>query len=232
MFAWPGSATPRPGQFLTVRVSDGPWPLLRRPFAFSHIDLSEGSAGIIYKVRGNASRALSQKRPGEDIDIIGSLGNSFPDPPPDRKSVLLAGGIGLGPMLFFASALREAGRDFLFFYGCQSESEIPVLDDFTILGAELCTDDGSRGFCGTTVDRAAPLQGAMALYGCGPTGMLKACHELAVERHWPCWVSLEQTMGCAMGACMGCVVKTVKAPGYVRVCQDGPIFDSRVIEWS
>ena len=227
-----GAENPQPGQFLTIRVSDGPSPLLRRPFAYSHVDPADKTAGVIYKVRGAATRALSGKLPGDDLDIIGTLGNSFVDPPNGSKAILLAGGIGLGPMLLFARTLRNSGKDYEFVYGCRSEEEIPDLDDLDTIDYRICTDDGSRGFRGTAVDLASASHGPAVLYACGPTAMLKACHDLAVDRKWACWVSLEQTMGCAMGACMGCVVKTVTPAGFARVCQEGPVFESRVIEWT
>ncbi len=99
----------------------------------------------------------------------------------------------------------------------------------------ICTDDGSVGFKGTVIDCLEqlidpdPLK--TELYACGPIPMLKAAAGYALGRKMRCWVSMEQIMGCAMGACMGCVIKTVKSPGYARVCLEGPVFDSAEILW-
>ena len=84
----------------------------------------------------------------------------------------------------------------------------------------------------TVLDLAFTLNGMFEVYGCGPTDMLKGCHHFASDREMTCWVSMEQTMGCGMGACMGCVVRTVGTTGYARTCKEGPIFESREIRWT
>ena len=229
---WTHQENPLPGQFLTIRVTEHPFPLLRRPFAFSQHDQKAKTAGIIYKVRGTATEELSQRREGDRIDVIGPLGTSFPQPPPGRRALVLAGGIGLGPMLFLVRQLKRDGCDAVFLYGCSSKGDIPRLADFGSLGACLCTDDGTHGYHGTVLDLANTLTGAFEVYGCGPTGMLKECHRFAVDRDLSCWVSMEQIMGCAMGACMGCVIRIHRKPGFARVCSEGPIFSSREILWT
>jgi dihydroorotate dehydrogenase electron transfer subunit len=240
---WDPSQHPQPGQFLTIRVSDLPFPLLRRPFAFSRFDAAGQSVSIIVQIRGSATDILSRKKPGETLDIIGPLGNCFKEPESGRFPVLVAGGIGLGPMLFFGSRLRERKIAGSFVFGSRTSSAIPECEDFGALEAVLCTDDGSRGFHGTTVDylesladsRSNPVQleaETAELYCYGPLPMLHAVSLLAQSRQIPCWVSMEQTMGCSMGACMGCVIKTRGEPGFSRVCTEGPVFDSREIVWT
>ena len=231
---WDPSHQPLPGQFLTIRVSDLPFPLLRRPFAFSRSDAGGQSISIIVKIRGSATDILSRKKRGETLDVIGPLGNSFKDPDPDRLPILIAGGIGLGPMLFYGSRLRQKGIVGTFIFGSRTTASIPGCEEFDSLETVLCTDDGSTGFHGTTADYLESLlgTGSFELYCCGPLPMLRAISLLAHSKEIPCWVSMEQTMGCSMGACMGCVIKTRREPGFARVCTEGPIFDSRELVWT
>ena len=233
---WDPSHQPLPGQFLTIRVSDLPFPLLRRPFAFSRSDAGGQSISIIVKIRGIATDILSRKRAGETLDIIGPLGNSFKDPDPGRRPILVAGGIGLGPMLFYGSRLRQKGIAATFVFGSRTTDSIPDCEELDSLQAVLCTDDGSTGFHGTTADYLESLlenrSGSFELYCCGPLPMLRTISLLASSKKIPCWVSMEQIMGCSMGACMGCVIKTRGEPGFARVCTDGPIFDSRELVWT
>jgi len=251
---WLPAQEPLPGQFVSLRVSALPFPLLRRPFAVSHYDPSHKTVSVIVKKRGSATDILSRKRPGERLDVIGPRGTSFPRPQPGHHAVLLAGGIGLGPMLFLAHSFRAAAVPHTLVFGCRSAGELPACEDLAELGAVFCTDDGSTGFHGTVTDyleagdlvlgnpmsgkptrgdqgqrgTAAPLE----LYACGPTPMLAAVARLAEQRQTPCWVSMEQTLGCSMGACMGCVIRTTHPSGYARVCTEGPVFSSREIRWT
>jgi dihydroorotate dehydrogenase electron transfer subunit len=192
----------------------------------------------VVKKRGNATDILSRKKPGETVDVIGPLGNSFKDPEAGRSALLLAGGIGLGPMLFFASHLEMRNQSYTLVFGCRNGSAIPQCEDLRELGAVLCTDDGSMGFSGTTVDYLTSLypnhmKGENTeLYCCGPHAMLSAASRFAHEKGIPCWVSMEQTMGCSMGACMGCVIPLSRKPGFARVCTEGPIFNSEEVSWT
>ncbi len=244
-FEWDPIQAPGPGQFLTIRVSDKPVPLLRRPFAFSGFSPVEMSASIIFKQRGIATDMLSRMREGESLDIIGPLGNTFPAPDPEREPILLAGGIGLGPMLYLARTFRNKYRNMRFIFGCRTADDLPSQRELQeeqkgqgeprVTDPIICTDDGSVGFKGTVIDCLEQLidpdPSKTELYACGPIPMLKAAAGYARDRNIRCWVSMEQIMGCAMGACMGCVIKTVKSPGYARVCLEGPVFDSAEILW-
>ena len=233
-FSWPASAAPVPGQFLSLRVSSSPVPLLRRPFAFSHYDPSTSCASIIVKTRGRATELLSRKRPGDTLEIIGPRGTAFPQPQREHRPVLLAGGIGLGPILFLASTFKARGFEPTLVFGCRSRDELPCAEELAELEARICTDDGSEGFRGTVVDylkHALSVENA-ELYACGPNPMLAEIAGVAEAHRVPCWVSMEQTMGCSMGACMGCVIRTHHPSGYARVCTEGPVFDSREIRWT
>ncbi|MCL2219490.1 MAG: dihydroorotate dehydrogenase electron transfer subunit [Chitinispirillia bacterium] len=226
------AAIPAPGQFLTVRVSPDTVPLLRRPFAFAGFDGAARTASMIYQVRGRGTEILTGMAAGEEIDVIGPLGNAFPVGDDCRKAVAVAGGVGLGPVLFLVSALRERGVDTEFVFGCRSEALVPNSGRFKGASARICTDDGSAGFKGNVaqyINTNITLDAGTAVYGCGPEVMLKNLCGLTAASGASGWMSLEAMMACGVGACMGCVVKTAR--GYQRVCKEGPVFDGREIIW-
>ena len=234
-FSWDGGASkPLPGQFFTIRVADTTAPLLRRPFAFSGFD--DGSASFIYQKRGLSTEILAGKEAGDSIDIIAPIGNCFTIPQPGKTAIILAGGIGLGPMIFLADAINKTGGEARLVFGCRDASLVPRIDAFSRLGPIICTDNGSAGFHGTVVDYLSTLPADLferaAFFACGPNPMLKAAHSFAQSKAVDCLVSMEQTMACGVGACMGCVVEINSEPGFARVCKDGPIFDSREIKWN
>jgi len=225
---------PLPGQFFTVRVTDSSLPLLRRPFAFAGFDAAQGRARCIYQVRGAATKLLSAMKPDTPLDIIGPLGRPFPLPQPNERPVLIAGGIGLGPVLFLFDLLRSRGDDVRMVFGGRSKEYVPS-SLFENSDTVICTDDGSCGFHGTVVDYLATIGPSPAdpalLYCCGPQPMLRACHEFASRRSLRCFVSVEQVMACGVGACMGCAVRVNDGRGFVRACKEGPVFDSGEIAW-
>jgi dihydroorotate dehydrogenase electron transfer subunit len=224
---------PEPGQFLTLRVSPYSDPLLRRPFAFSDFasTINEAPrASIIYQIRGNGTRLLSELSVGSKINAIGPLGKGFPLPKADEESVLAGGGIGLGPLLYLARTLAVAGRRCILVLGVRSASLLPLIK--LPAGAVVCTDDGSSGFRGTPVDWISRnVSGKAHIYGCGPAPMLAGLSRLAGEKGWQASLSAEQWMACGVGACMGCALPKSDGAGYLRACADGPVFDSAEIDW-
>ncbi len=234
-FTWPGDLTPPlPGQFLTFRIGATSVPLLRRPFAFSAFNRKDCSAGIIYIVRGTATKLLSRMKPGDRLDTIGPLGTPFPELTAEHRAICAAGGIGIGPILYLCSHLRRNGKDPLLVVGARTSEALPETAVFNGISPVYCTDDGSRGFHGTVVDYLNKLQPAAGspLCCCGPDAMLEACSMLAAEGGLECWVSLEQTMGCAVGACMGCVIRIRGKEQFARVCTEGPVFKSDEVVWT
>ncbi|MCU0608702.1 MAG: dihydroorotate dehydrogenase electron transfer subunit [Chitinispirillaceae bacterium] len=234
-FTWDASAPePAPGQFFTVRISPDVVPLLRRPFAFSGFDKKERLASMLYQRRGRGTEILCAKCSGEELDVIGPLGNTFPDVQ-GKRVILVAGGIGLGPLLFLCAGLKKNNTDCTMVFGCRSIAHLPELPQLAALSPVICTDDGSAGFKGTTAEYLKSIEksvdGDTVIFACGPAPMLRACHEFAMMRGALCHVSVEQVMACGVGACMGCVVKTVREPGFARACTEGPVFDSRELDW-
>lgn len=231
-----------PGQFLHIRVSDGCEPLLRRPFSIHRV--SSPVIEILYEVVGRGTKILSKKEPGEYLDILGPLGNGFSLTPNtyDLKPILVAGGIGVAPLIFLAEKLVERkpqtiSHKLLVLIGANTKDKILCEKEFKDLGCQvrISTDDGSKGFKGKVSDllkryltpdtyNLRPI-----LYACGPRPMLKEIAKITQHYKIPGQISLEENMGCGLGACLGCTVKT--KDGYKRVCKDGPIFNTDEISW-
>lgn len=227
-----------PGQFLMVKVSDTLSPLLRRPFGIHRVTRDE--VAILYERVGKGTELLSKKRRGEKLDVIAPLGNGFDlTPGAGRCRVLVAGGMGVAPLLFLAQELRKippARRKNLVLIGGRTEDAVLCVKNFRSLGFEVrvATDDGTQGFHGYVTGLleqalADPRYAGCEVYGCGPRPMLKEIFRIAKLNGIHAQVSLEEHMSCGIGACQGCVVNTVA--GYKRVCQDGPVFDSNEIIW-
>ena len=238
--AWDDSLpAPTPGQFVTVRIGSTSVPLLRRPFGISgfvrRTDGSAPTASMIYWRRGDGTRALAGLGRGETLNLMGPLGVGFPQPGNRTVPVLVAGGVGIGPILFFANSLAGSGRSPLLLLGARTASRIPRVPTESRVQILIATDDGSEGFHGTAIEMLSRTidvtSGDLEIYLCGPHPMLRAGHELSLERGIPAWVSMEQTMGCAVGACMGCAIP-IHGPGkYARVCTEGPVFRSTELVW-
>ncbi|MBN2618925.1 MAG: dihydroorotate dehydrogenase electron transfer subunit [Spirochaetales bacterium] len=229
VFNWESSFNPKPGQFLTLRPQG--LPLLRRPFAFS--SFKDNRAAIIYKTVGKATKGFSSLTEKDSISILGPLGSGFDLP--KKRPVLIAGGIGLGPMLFTAIDFAERGLSPILVIGARDKSFIPKLELGKGVEVVIATDDGSLGFKGNVTQCLKTeynnILNNCEILCCGPHIMLKACHELALEYDIECQVSMEEMMACAVGACYGCVVETTHQEKYKRVCKDGPVFNSREIVW-
>ena len=237
IFSWPEELEqPLPGQFLTIKATENPAPLLRRPFALSGFHREKNRASIIYQVRGPATRLLSELANGKTIEVLSPLGNAFSIPREGTTPLLVAGGIGLGPILYFARYLDQKGYAPRLVFGCRSKEYIPRIPALTSGKIHFCTDDGSQGFQGTSVDFLKSMNWeefrSPTIYSCGPHPMLKACHDLAEEKGIPSETAMEQMMACGVGACMGCAIEVTGPEKYARVCKEGPVFDSRRIKWT
>ena len=236
-FTWNSKEIPLPGQFLTIRTTHLTTPLLRRPFALSSFNSNEMIGSIIFQKIGEGTTLMCCLKSGDKLDILGPLGNSFQDKiftDKKQKHIVVAGGIGTGPMLFLADHLKKDGKEPLLIIGCRTSSLIP----FDVLNEEIstviCTDDGSYGYKGTVLDYMKSLSDINSktyIYCCGPEPMLKGCHFFSKEINARCIVSLEQIMACGVGACMGCTCETVGEKKYARVCKDGPVFKSSDVKW-
>jgi dihydroorotate dehydrogenase electron transfer subunit len=243
----PGIASlAQPGQFVMIKPARGIDPLLRRPFSiFEILRDGQGAAtgvSLLNKRIGVGTGMLYEARPGSRHAVLGTLGRPIGPIEPPAEAWMVAGGVGLGPFVTLAEALRARGTRTRLFYGARRASELVYVDRFERLGVEsvIATEDGGRGAHGfITVPLAAELEAAPAspalrIYVCGPTPMMRAVAEIAQLRNRPCDVSLEQVMGCGLGGCYSCVVLTKTPAGpnhFVRSCVDGPVFDATRIVW-
>lgn len=228
----------RPGHFVHIRVNPFPYPLLRRAFSVYDTDGKETIA-VVFKVVGTGTLHLSQKKPGEKLDILGPLGNNFTQLEPGQIGIMVAGGLGIVPVYFYAKVLQNKNGNppTYFLYGAKDRSELYCLEDTDQLKAKLfySTDNGSYGFKGYLTQLLEQVIGKeklqsdrIKIYACGPEPMLARLSDYAVANQLFCELSLEVGMPCGMGTCMGCVVKCRDGQAhqivYRRVCCEGPIF--------
>lgn len=222
-----------PGQFVHLRCGDKP---LRRPISICAIDRTNGALRLVFEVRGAGTAWLAARKAGETLDVLGPLGNGFSLPEEGEGILLIGGGIGTPPLLGVAQAIPGRTEAILGFRNAQASI---LAKDFALACAnvQLATDDGSLGYHGLVTDllkmRLASGEPCTAILACGPTPMLKAVSALALEQGISCQVSLEERMGCGVGACLVCACKTREADGehYRHVCKDGPVFDAREVVW-
>ena len=203
-------------EFIEIKL-DGYY--LRRPI--SVMDFTDSYVDILYKVLGHGTKDMTSYKEGQKLDVLIGLGNGF-DITKAKKPVLIAGGIGVAPLIGLAKGFIDRGIKPVFIYGARSKDDI-VMTDLISQYADLkiCTDDGSLGYKGNVVSFLKSLNLDFDYYyACGPQVMLKF---LALDfKNGE--VSLEARMGCGFVACMGCSIETTNGPK--RVCKEGPVFDA------
>lgn len=239
MLKAPGLASQaKPGQFVMLRVSENLDPLLARPFGIASVKAKQ-SIELYYRVAGRGTALLTSVERGAVLNLHGPLGNGFPVPEKGTIPLLVAGGSGFPPLLYFAAALRGRGHLFI---GARDKECLPparAVKSCRELASKvyIATDDGSAGKKGFVTDALAAFldsrkeRSSFAIYACGPRAMMAAVGGIAAERGIACFVSMEERMACGLGVCMGCSV-AVKAGGYKRVCKEGPVFNASDIDWS
>lgn len=216
----------KPGQFVHIRTNDtGFEPFFRRPFS---VYRAQKYVSIFYDVKGSGTTILSLKQKGDTLDVLGPLGTPFIMPPAGiKKVVMVAGGIGVAPMLILSDFLKEAKYDVSLIYGGRTRAHVYPLTDFKELGVRvhIATDDGSVGFKGRVsglFDKIDKNPQTTFMYTCGPNPMMKAVQEFANLHKLQGQAACEEIMACALGACLGCSIETTK--GFKTVCYDGPAF--------
>ena len=217
----------RPGQFIHIRVDDGLEPFFRRPFS---VYRAKKEIEIFYEVVGPGTAVLARKKKGDILDVLGPLGNVFQLPPDGTKqAVMIGGGIGVAPFLILSDALRKNKKlELILLYGGRTKGHVYPMKEFKQNGCAVyvSTDDGSVGVKGRVSKLFSKINAdpqTTFLYTCGPNPMMAAVQEFAREHHIRGQAACEEVMACALGACLGCSIKTTS--GYKTVCYDGPIFD-------
>jgi dihydroorotate dehydrogenase electron transfer subunit len=248
----------QPGQFVHVRTPDYSGLVLRRPFSVNTYDRHTGEATIHFRVTGKGTEWLARMRPPEKVEMLGPLGRGFELDPKSRHLLLVAGGLGMAGVRSLADEAVAQNRRVVVLFGAATAREVypssllPAEVEYSV-----ATDDGSFGHHGRVTELVAQYEAwADQCFACGPEPMLAAMARLAATRHQrlgvaqlgargrgrsaprgtasarrKAWlqVSMEQNMGCAVGACLGCVV--MGADGPQRVCREGPVFAADEIDW-
>lgn len=217
----------KPGQFISVYCKDQS-ALLPRPISICEI--GETTLRIVYRVVGKGTKEFSQLVPNDTIQIMGPLGNGFPKE--EGKAILIAGGIGIPPMLELAKTLKGE-KEIVLGY----RDEIFLAEEFETYGnVTIASEDGKTGVKGNVLDaiKQKGIEGEV-IYACGPTPMLRAIKTYAIEKGMKAYLSLEEKMACGIGACLACVCKSNGIDHHTnvenkRICKDGPVFEAREIE--
>lgn len=214
------------GQFVHVGCGEGN--LLRRPISICEV--SGEDIRIIFAVKGKGTAYLSTLKKGDELDVLGPLGRGFDVSETSGKALFVGGGIGIFPLLEAAKPFGDRAEIIL---GFRSKEQAVLLEEFAALSAKVhvATDDGSMGTKGFVTDVAKEVLASKhfdIIYSCGPMPMLKGVAALGEQFGVRTQVSMEERMGCGVGACLVCNCKVKKngEEGYARVCKDGPVFDA------
>jgi dihydroorotate dehydrogenase electron transfer subunit len=250
----------RAGQFVHVRPGDWSGLVLRRPFSINTADVASGIVTIHFRTIGRGTEWFTRLRPGDAIDMLGPLGRPFEVDPRSRHLLLVAGGLGMAGVRMLADEAVRDGRQVTLLFGAASAREVypsSLLPDE--VEYVIATDDGSVGHHGFITDLVPEYEAwADQAFACGPQPMLAALARLAATRRGRLGVarlgrkkgggksdpvgspaarrkaflqvSMEQNMGCAVGACLGCVVMSAAGTPQ-RVCREGPVFAAEEIAW-
>ena len=223
------------GQFLEVKVSETGEPFLRRPISIYNID--NELVEIIFQVKGRGTELLAEKKEGELIDVMGPLGLGVFNVQKYNNVAIIGGGIGTYPLYQLAKELK--GKANLNVYlGFRDKSLVTCEKEFEGIGLNklvVTTDDGSykeKGYAIDFMKKDIEEHNVDMIFACGPLPMLKAIRQYAIENNIPCQVSLEERMGCGIGACLGCAIKITSGDEvrYGHVCKDGPVFNAKDVE--
>jgi len=257
---WPDGALPK----LTQPELADKEPFLRRPFSLAgRNDTPDGAElEIIYRTVGTGTHWLVDVAAGDELSVLGPLGNAFEIRAERPAAALVGGGVGIPPLIYLAEALGATGKRVAAFNGVETADLLPLT---LVPGAEVrtdglptacvmelarhgaaaavATDDGSLGRAGFVHEafehwladtRAACDE--LVVYACGPEAMMRAVGKACIARGVECQLALERHMACGMGTCQSCVVKirddSDRGWSFKLCCADGPVFDAREVVWA
>jgi len=211
-----------PGQFVMVRASDNNDRILRRPLGIHRVN-DKGEIALLYEVVGKGTEWLAQRKKGESIDILGPLGRGFDIA--SQHLLLVAGGVGIAPLIFLAEKAVDDGRNVTLLFGAKTAKQV-YPKKLLPAGIEFIpvTQDGLIEKKGMVTDVLSELIDSVdQICACGPVAMYKAMSQMKILKDKRIQVSMEARMGCGFGICYGCTIKT--RHGTKRVCDDGPVFE-------
>ena len=221
-----------PGRFVHIKCGDAH--LLRRPISICNWSADRDLMRLVFEVRGEGTEWLSRRQVGESLDILGPLGHGFYTEP-DGRYLLVGGGIGVPPMLGCAV---HGGKESVAVLGFRSAKNVMLLEEFSAAckgNVRIATDDGTlghHGFVDALVRRELEKDKSFtAVLACGPKPMLRNVARVAEEFGVPCQVSMEERMGCGIGACLVCACDMADGTRK-HACKDGPVFYSEEVDWN
>jgi dihydroorotate dehydrogenase electron transfer subunit len=216
-----------PGEFVMIRGDWGVHPVL--PRAFSLVE-SGATGSVLVKAIGEGTERLAQMQAGDELVVFGPLGNGYTVQA--NQPVLVAGGVGVAPLLFLAQRLAADGIKPIFLYGARTEDDLPLADEIAAVAELIITTEngtvGEKGLITAPLKRVLSENSDVTVYSCGPDGMLHAVANEAAAAGVACQVALEAPMACGMGTCKGCAVMSADGT-YKYVCYDGPVFAAPTI---
>lgn len=218
-----------PGQFVEIKVNNSPATFLRRPISIHNVDKANNELWLLIAAIGEGTKHLANMAPGETLNVLLPLGNSFALG--SKKTLLVGGGVGVAPLLYAGKVIKENGGEPVFLLGARKAADLLELDQFSEVGRVfVTTEDGSEGEKGFVTNHSIwDSEHFDQISVCGPKPMMMAVAKMARERNTPCEVSLENMMACGLGACLCCVEDTNE--GNVCVCKEGPVFDIDRLKW-
>lgn len=221
-----------PGQFVEVRVDNSPSTFLRRPISINNVDYDRNELWLLVAAVGDGTRQLQKLQKGDRLNCMLPLGNSFTMPTDSAQKVLLVGGgVGVAPLLYFGKRIKAMGGEPTFLLGARSAKDVLERELFEQVGRVLITtEDGSEGEKGFVTNHSVLAQEHFdRISTCGPKLMMMAVARYAFKNDIECEVSLENKMACGVGACLCCVEKTVE--GNKCVCKEGPVMNIKKLTW-
>lgn len=221
-----------PGQFVEVRVDNSPSTFLRRPISINNVDYDRNELWLLVAAVGDGTRQLQKLQKGDHLNCMLPLGNSFTMPTDSAQKVLLVGGgVGVAPLLYFGKRIKAMGGEPTFLLGAHSAKDVLERELFEQVGRVLITtEDGSEGEKGFVTNHSVLAQEHFdRISTCGPKPMMMAVARYAFKNDIECEVSLENKMACGVGACLCCVEKTVE--GNKCVCKEGPVMNIKKLTW-
>lgn len=221
-----------PGQFVEVRVDDSPTTFLRRPISINYVDRDKNEFWLLVAAIGDGTRRLTRLQTGDRLNCLFPLGNGFTMPRAKTDKILLiGGGVGIAPLLFFGKAIKDFGAVPTFLLGVRTAADLLELDAFRQMGRVLITtEDGTMGECGFVTNHTVFQQEHFdRISTCGPKPMMMAVARYALANNIECEASLENKMACGLGACLCCIEKTQE--GNICVCKEGPVLNIKKLLW-
>ena len=221
-----------PGQFVEVRVDNSPSTFLRRPISINNVDYDRNELWLLVAAVGDGTRQLQKLQKGDRLNCMLPLGNSFTMPTDNaQKMLLVGGGVGVAPLLYFGKRIKAMGGEPTFLLGARSAKDVLERELFKQVGrVYIPTKDRTEGEKGFVTNHSVLAQEHFdRISTCGPKPMMMAVARYAFKNDIECEVSLENKMACGVGACLCCVEKTVE--GNKCVCKEGPVMNIKKLTW-